>query len=35
MERVAVMKTGPKDVSVVIWAISDYFSFFLLFLDTN
>ena len=32
MERVAVMKTGLKDMSAIIWAISDYFSFFLLFL---
>ena len=32
MERVAVMKTGPKDASVVFWAISEFFSSFLLFL---
>ena len=29
--RVAVMKTGPNDASVIVWAISE-FSFFL---DTN
>ena len=30
--RAAVMKTGPNDVSVVVWAISELYSFFW---DTN
>ena len=29
--RVAVMKMGPNNVSVIIWAISEFFNFFLLF----
>ena len=32
MGRAAVMKMGLNDVSVVIWAISEFFFFFL---DTN
>ena len=28
MERVAVMKMGPNNMSVIIWAISEFFSFF-------
>ena len=31
-ERAAVMKMGPNDASVIIWAISEFSSFFL---DTN
>ena len=26
-ERAAVMKMGPNDVSVIVWAISEFFSF--------
>ena len=26
--RAAVMKTGLNDVSIVVWAISEFFSFF-------
>ena len=34
--RVAVTKTGPNDVSVIIWAISEFFFFFFFFfLVTN
>ena len=29
MGRVAVMKTGPNDASVIVWAISEFSSFFL------
>ena len=31
MGRAAVMKMGPNDTSVIIWAISEFFLFFLLF----
>ena len=30
--RVAVMKTGPNDASVIVWAISEFSSFFFLIL---
>ena len=26
--RVAVMKTGPNDTSIIVWAISKFFVFF-------
>ena len=35
IERVAVMKMGLKDVSVVVWAIGDYYFFSSFFWDTN
>ena len=28
MGRAAVMKTGPNDTSVIVWAISEFSSFF-------
>ena len=35
MGRVAVKKTGPNDVSVIVWAISELSSFFFFGMLTN